>query len=157
MVLGAMLLLAVAAPVLATYLRDGPFEWGLASENCTTSGGAEGVGYLEVVPHAKEYDRSGTNYFKMLFERQYKSEDGSWVTDVVKQKRSKSFSDDLKDHVYEPKGQFSFTLSDAIFGTQIRIRVQTSWYDERDGKDARLARKAVAGAPCTTTITPPPG
>lgn len=75
--LGTMLAVVLSLVLVTSTVAAAPFAFKVRTDECTTSGGAHGFGYLRFGVRVKEFGMSGANYFRVLSKVQYKDPNGN--------------------------------------------------------------------------------
>ena len=125
---------------------DGDYQWTIAKNECVTSGGKFGLGWLGMRAGNRKTNKIGVNYLKVRFERQYLGFNGSWRVDRTHTNQSPTFPNDAQTRSLYMLWRFPFSESDA--GKTFRMKVSYSWYKQNPGPDWRKKHVVEYGPSC---------
>ncbi len=142
--------LAVLVPMSALPAHagtDGNYSWAIIRNECVTSGGKFGLGYLGIRAGNRKQGKIGVNYLKVRYERQYLTFNGGWRVDRTQTAQSPVFPNDNAVRFFAAPWRFPFSESDV--GKVFRMKVSYSWYKQNLGPDIRKKHVVEYGPSCS--------
>ena len=136
--------LALPASAAAAY----PYTTTVQRNNCVTSGGTHGYGYVRLKVLQEEWGTSGTNYFKVRVQLQARERfTTTWYVIDSYTNVSESFPNDTDRWWWETKRRHDFTFDEALNYSH-RIVMRFQWWDMRSGPDVLLSQKTLISSSC---------